>query len=403
MVMDWGNFWPWEFDRLDELNAGSQTTLHTMCTTGLLIGCPSNFFTLYSCYQCTVINIYYRNAEKILAFQSFWQWCWSWVCRLNLWSLRGSYQKGHTCFCTLGKIYLNSVFVPNMVPFWLLVTKSNCLIPRFSPRAPSLVRKSMSSESKFKRSKHSEAVPSSHSGKSTISKARPNTVPSVDPAMANRRPDDYPTRVTRDHPTSFESFDSDDWRFSSMSRIRKVDSSSDNSSLFSCSDEGSCSTESTRDSTSTDDFSDYLFGETGRGWNSPMRISSDSNGSSPSPLYSRCSPLEVSRSNALDSPDTNGYPTCSASSVPEADGVWMSPSQESSRKEDWEGRGNPPILYSDTTKQCKRLTNHCNNSSSSSCNRETDSKRFGWVNPLDVKSGVSFRRSTRDRTAQTFY
>ncbi|KAH9315522.1 hypothetical protein KI387_024149 [Taxus chinensis] len=40
--------------------------------------------------------------------------------------------------------------------------------------------------------------------------------------------------------------------------------SSDSGSLFSCSDEASCSTESNRDSTSTDDFSETIFGDSGR-------------------------------------------------------------------------------------------------------------------------------------------
>jgi ubiquitin carboxyl-terminal hydrolase 36/42 len=44
------------------------------------------------------------------------------------------------------------------------------------------------------------------------------------------------------------------------------DSSSDNSSLFSNnSDDCSCSTDSTCDSTSTDEFADYIFGNLGRG------------------------------------------------------------------------------------------------------------------------------------------
>ena len=53
-----------------------------------------------------------------------------------------------------------------------------------------------------------------------------------------------------------------------MRRYFEEDSSSDNSSLISsASDEGSYSTESTRDSTSADELSDYIFGDSGRVWN----------------------------------------------------------------------------------------------------------------------------------------
>ncbi|KAG6516288.1 hypothetical protein ZIOFF_026743 [Zingiber officinale] len=51
------------------------------------------------------------------------------------------------------------------------------------------------------------------------------------------------------------------------------DSSSHSSALFSCSDETSCSTESTRNSTSTEDFVDYIFGNLDQQtWQSPSRF-----------------------------------------------------------------------------------------------------------------------------------
>ncbi|XP_019455632.1 PREDICTED: ubiquitin carboxyl-terminal hydrolase 16-like isoform X3 [Lupinus angustifolius] len=53
-------------------------------------------------------------------------------------------------------------------------------------------------------------------------------------------------------------------KFDHMKRILDEDSCSDNSSLISNnSDEGSCSTDSTRDSSSTEDFGDYIFGDAG--------------------------------------------------------------------------------------------------------------------------------------------
>lgn len=58
-------------------------------------------------------------------------------------------------------------------------------------------------------------------------------------------------------------------------RIFEEDSSSDNSSLISgTSDEGSYSTESTRDSASADELSDYIFGDPGRVWHSWQNIPS---------------------------------------------------------------------------------------------------------------------------------
>lgn len=79
-----------------------------------------------------------------------------------------------------------------------------------------------------------------------------------------------------------------------MKRIMEDDSSSDNSSLISTnSDEGSCSTDSTRYSTSTDDFSEYIFGESGCGWNNICKNSDfdTPSPSSSSPLNLRHSPL----------------------------------------------------------------------------------------------------------------
>ncbi|KAF8406084.1 hypothetical protein HHK36_008164 [Tetracentron sinense] len=270
------------------------------------------------------------------------------------------------------------------------------LYARCSPRAPSLMRNTMMShDGKIK--KNPGAVLSSHSGRSATSKERPNTtVPGI--SMAHRRPEDYPYWTTLEGHARSGSFDPDDGRFHLMHRIPKVDSSSDNSSLFSCSDEGSCSTESNRDSTSTEEFSDYIFGETGHSWNSPWRISSDSEASS-SPMFSRLSPHAVSDRHASGFPEMSLYQNYNADSSVEGGAMARRP-QGGSRREDSEGKGSPPFLYSDTVKQCIKLTNPI---SSSSRSRETDSERLGGVSHFDVKSGVSFRRSTRERTAQTFY
>lgn len=60
--------------------------------------------------------------------------------------------------------------------------------------------------------------------------------------------------------------DPDDWRFHAAHRIPAIDSSSESSSIFSSSDASSCSTVSTKESSSNEDFSDYIFGEMGPNW-----------------------------------------------------------------------------------------------------------------------------------------
>ncbi|XP_023524046.1 ubiquitin carboxyl-terminal hydrolase 16-like [Cucurbita pepo subsp. pepo] len=73
---------------------------------------------------------------------------------------------------------------------------------------------------------------------------------------------------TKDTPAEPGSFGSIHFGHPQMRRYFEEDSSSDNSSLISsASDEGSYSTESTRDSTSADELSDYIFGDSGRVWN----------------------------------------------------------------------------------------------------------------------------------------
>ncbi|XP_010266094.1 PREDICTED: ubiquitin carboxyl-terminal hydrolase 17-like [Nelumbo nucifera] len=264
------------------------------------------------------------------------------------------------------------------------------LYARCSPRAPSWVRNSMSHDGKIRRSRFSEAISSNHGGRSATCNSRPNVAPNGSPSGAHWKPEDYPYRITLNGSVNYESFDSDDGRFHHLS--------SDNSSLFSCSDEASCSTESTRDSTSTEDFSDYFFGDACREWSSPLRVSSDSDGSS-SPLCSRFSPLSVSKRHSLNSPETSEYRTCNTGSVLDADEARIRQSEESSTAE------NPPLQNSITTKPCRKSTtrsNSSNNLDSCSC-RETDRKRFGLANPFGSKYGISLRRSTRERTTQTFY
>nr|DAD39377.1 TPA_asm: hypothetical protein HUJ06_013700 [Nelumbo nucifera] len=128
----------------------------------------------------------------------------------------------------------------------------------------------MSHDGKIRRSRFSEVISSDHGGRSATCNSRPNVTPNVSPSGAHWKPEDYPYRMTLNGYVNYESFDSDDGRFRQLSN--------DNSSIFSCSDEASCSTESTRDSTSTEDFSDYFFGDACQEWSSPLGVSSDSDG-----------------------------------------------------------------------------------------------------------------------------
>ncbi|KAK4800988.1 hypothetical protein SAY86_021475 [Trapa natans] len=108
----------------------------------------------------------------------------------------------------------------------------------------------------------------------------------------------HPNLVSTDGLASIESFYS---KFHLLRRIPE-DSPSDSSSLFSNnSDEGSSSSDGTRDSTSTaEDLSEYIFG----GWNSPWRNSSDSDSSSSSlPSSSSSSPMASSDRRAPGLPE----------------------------------------------------------------------------------------------------
>ncbi|KAL5846976.1 hypothetical protein ACOSQ3_010500 [Xanthoceras sorbifolium] len=237
------------------------------------------------------------------------------------------------------------------------------LYTRCSPRAPRVIRNRITSaDPKIK------MMPSGVNGKSTTAKLRsPSTYSSVTQFNPSSNPPDGPA--------SIESFYSG---FQRLQRILEDDTSSDNSSLISSnSDEGSCSTDSTRDSSSADDISDFIFGDSGWGWNSPWRNSSDSD--TTSPLCS--SPLNTRQSFSGTSGSQSNYAeVCN----------------KSNRKVDSEGSRSDPFLHSDASKQCRKLASNSNNSSSSS-SRETDLERLGGVNSSNnVKSSVIFRKSTRE-------
>lgn len=250
------------------------------------------------------------------------------------------------------------------------------LYARCSPRAPGLIRNSIISHDG-----RNKVLPSWVTGKSTISKLR-------SPCMQSNVVQFHSGSNPPDGSASIETFYS---RFHRLQRILEEDSSSDCSSLISSnSDDGSCSTESTRDSSSVDDISDLIFGDSGCGWNSHWRTS-DSDTPSPSSssmLYSRHSSLTNSVHYVSSCPETSRIQVDNGQLGMECDGLRERiPGRSNNRLTNLEGTGSDPFLHSDTTKQCRKLT-----SSGGSC-RDTDSERLGRVSPFnDVKSSVVFRK-----------
>ncbi|KAK8624234.1 hypothetical protein V6N13_065585 [Hibiscus sabdariffa] len=183
------------------------------------------------------------------------------------------------------------------------------LYARCSPRAPRLLRN------------RNKSIPSRVHSKNPL-KSSSSTHSDLD--------EFYPSLIHRDTHGSIGSFYS---KYNHLQRILEDSSSSDSSSLFSSnSDEGSCCTDSTHDSTSADDLLDSIFGDSIYGCSSPWRGSDSdvSSSSSSSPLYSRHSPLA----------DSNRY----ASGSPEI---------RSSRMN--EGKGDGAFSHTDTSKQCRKV------------------------------------------------
>ncbi|KAK6125856.1 hypothetical protein DH2020_040404 [Rehmannia glutinosa] len=133
---------------------------------------------------------------------------------------------------------------------------------RHTPRgAPSVRNISLYSDGKAKR--NTEAIPSSNNAKKKNSKTKlnlsgRNTESTLPHQVSDKHPDWMsPSDFTGDHVV-----DPDGWGFQSKHRNILVDSSSDSSSIFSASDAGSYSTDSTKDS-SAEEISGYLFGLAG--------------------------------------------------------------------------------------------------------------------------------------------
>lgn len=157
------------------------------------------------------------------------------------------------------------------------------------------------------------------------------------------------------------------YQYPSNLRLHLNDSASDHSSLF---DEGStCSTESTRDSTSTEESWEHMSGESDSFVsNSPMRISEDYDGFTHPPLGSRHSSKAGSQ-----------YSTPSATNL-------GSNACSSGREIDQEGRERS-FMYPDNS---RNLVEH---------RRSIDTNR---LKQNGGNSGVLLRRPARERIAQTF-
>ncbi|KAL0378993.1 UNVERIFIED_CONTAM: hypothetical protein Sradi_3204800 [Sesamum radiatum] len=135
---------------------------------------------------------------------------------------------------------------------------------RQTPRRASFVRNSsVYLDGKIKR--NMAAISSSNGAKKKNSKTKPNS-PRISESTITRQGSDKhyywtsPNHFTGNHVVGAESSE-----FHSKHRNPIVDSSSDSSSIFSASDAGSYSTDSTKDS-SAEDISGYLFGSS---WHHP--------------------------------------------------------------------------------------------------------------------------------------
>lgn len=198
--------------------------------------------------------------------------------------------------------------------------------------------------------------------------------------------EDISGSISPDGSPTLESF------YSKYHHVRKVleeDSSSDSSSLFSSnSDEGSCSTDSTRNSTSADDFSGYIFGDSAHGWSSVWRNFDSDTSSSSSPSNCKHSPLSNMDRYDSVSPDATGLriPTGSSAAVD-------SPLYKN-RRGDVERSGvGVSLLHSDTALQHRKLGNSSSSISNDSTRRETDTfLEIGSNHFNDMNSGVSCRK-----------
>ncbi|KAA0065086.1 ubiquitin carboxyl-terminal hydrolase 16-like isoform X1 [Cucumis melo var. makuwa] len=145
---------------------------------------------------------------------------------------------------------------------------------RCSPRAPRLIRNKITTDSR------NRCIPSLINGTSSSSKSSSN---STYPDSQNQ----HMNNNSSNDPSNISSFYR---KFHQLKKLLEEDLTSDSSSLFSShSDESSCGTNSSSDSTSTDDLPEYFYSsDSGCGWNG-LQTPSDVDASLPS--SSSSSPL----------------------------------------------------------------------------------------------------------------
>ncbi|XP_031258966.1 ubiquitin carboxyl-terminal hydrolase 17-like [Pistacia vera] len=210
------------------------------------------------------------------------------------------------------------------------------LYARHSPRPPTLMRNNVVCHGVKSKRRSWEAVPSGHNASKQKSKS------------------DIPARQ-KFGLTNNQMPYGDEWRYQSMRRIPTVDSLSESSSIFSWSDASSCSTASTKDSSRSEDLTDFIFGEMGPSWYSRYGILSDS--------------VTSSSQNFNTDPDD-----------------W---------REGWRQDGNPEILDTDSIEHYENLSHRFVSNSRKGVN----SDNVFSANPYDVR----LRRASDNTSAQTFY
>ncbi|KAJ8747413.1 hypothetical protein K2173_012481 [Erythroxylum novogranatense] len=204
------------------------------------------------------------------------------------------------------------------------------LYARCSPRATRLIR--------------SKIVPSDAKGIGSLSRTSGKNT------MFNSRSTSTRSNIVQMHPDSIGSdnianVESFYLKFHRLQRILEEDSSSDNLSFTSSSnsDEGSYSTDSTRDSTSTDDLSDFIFGGCNSSWRNMPDSSDTSSSPSSSPMhYWKCQ-------------NTSRHQTYHEDAAMEDRDLCGLQPFESSRKLNLEG-GVGPFLQPDTAKHRRNLS-----------------------------------------------
>ncbi|RWW27970.1 hypothetical protein GW17_00007568 [Ensete ventricosum] len=226
-----------------------------------------------------------------------------------------------------------------LISFAFLKFLSELAFPiRCSPHAPRLARKAVSHDPVQARKTRSKEA-NGKSGGSSITEQRSHF---------------YPQQMMGDR-ANFQSSD--------LFRPPFSDSSSDNSSLFD--DGSSCSTESTRDSASTEENWECMSAESDAINSNSLNVSKESNGLTRPPLFSRHSSKAVLRDDSGRNASSSGR---------EIDHVEVARlahmKNQGGRTTCSEGSKSSSFLYHDTSQTC-RVTEHCR------------TVETNWINPSE--------------------